>query len=78
MLVDDDARARVAPKMLKLDVTGVDDDVEAAVAPLMPDRGEQHAAVLAIGGEDGNERLLEQVGEIPGPELVHAAESTPV
>ena len=77
MLVDDDARPRVAAQVLQLDVVRADDDVEAAVAPLVPDRREQDAAVHAVRGQDGHERLLEHVTEILGAELAHRPESTP-
>jgi hypothetical protein len=74
VLVDDDACPRVALQMLHLDVARIDRDIEPAVPPLMPDRGEQDAAVHAIRGQDGDERLLEQVAQILGAEvLVHGA-----
>jgi hypothetical protein len=37
------------------------DDVEAAVAPPVPDRGQENAAVGTVGGEHGDERLLEEI-----------------
>src|SRR5439155_21480408 len=53
MLVDEDARPRVAAQVLQLDVVREDDDVEAAVAPAVPHRREEDAAVPAIRRQDG-------------------------
>jgi len=55
--------------MLQLDVRRIDDDVEAVVVPAVPDRREQDAAAPAVRGEDGNERLLEQIRGSAGPSL---------
>jgi hypothetical protein len=47
-----------------LHVVSARHDVEGAVSPSVPDGREEHAAVIAIGGEDGNERTREQPVEI--------------
>ena len=59
VLVHEDARACVVLQMALLDPAAVRDDVEPAVAPAVPDRRQEHAAVTPVGGEDGDERLVE-------------------
>ena len=73
MLVDDDARPPVAAQVLQLDVVRPDDDVEAVLVPAVPDRREEDAAINAVRGQDGHERLLEQIAELSGAELAHRA-----
>jgi hypothetical protein len=36
----------------------------------VPDRGQEHRAVDAVRGEHGDERTLEQVAELVGPEVL--------
>jgi hypothetical protein len=75
VLVHDDARARVAAEMARLDVVGCGDDVEATLAPAVPDRREEHRPVGPVRREDRDERLLEEIAEVGGVEvLAHAAE----
>ena len=64
VLEDDDARPGVFAQVTHLHVVSARHDVEAAVSPSVPDGREEHIAVIAIGGEDGNERTREQPVEI--------------
>ena len=62
---DDDAHSRVALDVADLALVGRGcPDVEPAVAPLEPDRREQDRVVGPARGEDGDERLVQQVGDV--------------
>jgi hypothetical protein len=62
--VDEDRGARIATQVAHLDVVRRADDIEAAVAPLVPDGREQHASVSAVGGQHGDDRKRQEVGEL--------------
>jgi hypothetical protein len=64
VLEDDDARPRVLAQVTHLHVVSARHDVEAAVSPSMPHGREEYVALIAVGGEDGNERKREQSVEI--------------
>jgi hypothetical protein len=48
ILTNDDAGARISPKVSGLPVTSPGDDAEAVVAPLVPNRGEENRAVAPV------------------------------
>src|SRR3954469_21666883 len=77
MLAHDDARPRVVAQMADLHIVRARHDVEAAASPPVPHRRQEHLAVGAVGGEDAEERTLEQSVEIIRSEVLpHGGESS--
>src|SRR6266566_3878577 len=58
-------------KMPGLDVAGGHADVETAVAPLVPDGGEEHAAVRPVRGKHGAIWSLQQITELVDGSACH-------
>ena len=76
VVIDDDRRPGIAQQVAMLDVAVRDADLEATVAPLVPDRRQERAAVLAIGREDGAVRALEQIAQLLDRAPGHEAASS--
>src|SRR5262245_6624707 len=67
---DDDAHPRVTLDVADLALVGRRrPDVEPAIAPLEPQRREHGGVVRAARGKDGDERLLEEVGDVVGRQV---------
>ena len=64
VVTHDDGRARISRQMRSFHVAAPRENTEAAVAPLVPDRREQHGAVVSIRRENRYERELEEVSKV--------------
>ena len=63
--------------MRRLDVAAARDDAETALAPFVPDRRQQHSAVVPVRGQDRKQAEFGQVSKIfHGEASAHPARLT--